>query len=125
MEERARRTVLCEVVVGLNDGEPVGHVQQRCLGIGDDLRSLEEREGDHVENARADDHGDRRGEQSTNASRVEPSEANRARAIKFGQECIADDEAGEDEEQVDTDEAGAQYVDVGVVPDDQDHSNGA
>ena len=126
MQDRARVDVAAEVVVRLPDEEPVRDVEERGLDA-TGAPSITSAGAATAANAaavtsRTTNDG---WEQAAEAPGVEAREPDAALAVDVAQEQLGDEVAGEDEEDVDADEAAVEAGEPGVERDDQVHRDRA
>ena len=108
-----------EVVGRLVDEEPVRDEQARGAETAHRLEHVR-RCRDHEERERGQDQrGERRGKDAPNAAGVEAAPVQPSRGCEIAQQDARDEKAGQDEEDVDADEAAAQTTEPGVERDDE------
>ena len=109
-----------EVVRTVGDELPVGEVDERRLRVAHQPEPLGLRGDQHEHDGRHDDRDHRGGQQPAYASGVVAPQPELARRVHLAEHHVGDEEAGQDEEEVQHDEAAGRPGHAGVEEDDDD-----
>lgn len=125
MEGRAVARVSSEVVVSLGDEVPIGEVEQRGAEVDRAPDGIDRTLREPDDERRGRDDGCRGWDDSARAPGIEAAETDVAEPEVLLHQQRADEETGDDEEDVDTDETSGEVGDRGVEEDDQEYADRA
>ena len=125
VQQRRRRGVTREVVALAMGEHDVDHEHRRCQRVVGQVDCRQRIEDEVAGHERRHDHERRRRQQPTGAPGPEAPERDEAGAAQLTDEQRRDQEPGDDEEDVDADEAGAERPELGVVGEHENDGDGA
>ena len=109
---------IAEIRLTRQDEEPVGHVEQGCQRGTAKVADLVGRGNEEGPATDGQQHQVERGQQPTRSSSEELREGDASGAVNLAEQDAGDEEAGQHEEQVDTEEAAGQPVGAHVIRND-------